>query len=366
MYFVLFFAALSNAQTFSAVNISHVVFDSNSSRLFVGASNHIYALSADLSLQTSVPTGPLKDSPFCSPTDCSAVEETIPSVNNFNKVLVIDNKNHVLIACGSARQGSCQRHVLEDISRREDLIPVPVAANDQNSSTVAFVGPHFGQHVLYVAATNTRLGPYRDWVPAISGRWLEAGPKLLHVVEKGLDSARVDISSHLKDYYLVRYVMAFASADFVYFATVQRRSHSLSLEEWGHISRLARVCHSDSAFNTYTEVTLQCVGGDSTDYTLLQSAAIVHAGHDLAADLNISAGERVLVGVFSTAVDHSSSADSRSALCVYSLAEIEEKFNQNIHMCYNGSVATRDMDYIAGNLPDCPAPGVSHSIIFRF
>jgi plexin A len=105
-------------------------------------------------------------------------------------------------------------------------------------------------------------------------------------------------------------------------------------------------------------VTLQCFS-DGIDYTLLQDAIIVRAGEDLARDLHIAIGDKVLIGVFATAIDHTSHASTRSAVCVYSVADIEQKFTQNIHMCYNGSVATRNMDYIAGNLPDCPTPGVS-------
>ena len=352
-----------------SINLTHIVYDRNSSLIYVGASNWIYQFSANLTLEVAVQTGPIRDNPLCSPNDCNGVDENIPFVNNINKVLVIDPYNHYLIACGSVRQGSCQRHRLSDIAQREELVTVPVASNDENSSTIALIAPakYFGPHatpVLYVAATNSRLGAYRDMVPAISSRSLESGPKLFNIIEKSFsDTARVDISSHLRDYYLVRYVYAFHSSDFVYFATVQRKSHLRALEEWGYITRLARVCQSDPGYNTYTEVTLQCFGSDGTDYTLLQDAVVVSAGEDLANDLHIDVGNKVLIGVFATAVEHTSNPSSRSAVCVFSLADIEAKFTQNIHMCYNGSVATRNMDYIAGNLPDCPTPGVSLFIL---
>lgn len=139
-----------------------------------------------------------------------------------------------------------------------------------------------------------------------------------------------------------------------------------ALEEWGYITRLARVCQSDAGYNTYTEVTLQCIGNDGTDYTLLQDAIVVRAGEELALDLHIPVGDKVLIGVFATSIDHTSHASTRSAMCIYSITEIESKFTQNIHMCYNGSVPTRNMDYIAGNLPDCPTPGVCLECLFIF
>jgi len=44
---------------------------------------------------------------------------------------------------------------------------------------------------------------------------------------------------------------------------------------------------------------------------------------------------------------------------VYSLQDIEAKFNENIHMCFNGSIKYRNMDYISGLILDgkCPMAG---------
>lgn len=38
---------------------------------------------------------------------------------------------------------------------------------------------------MYVAATNSKLGPYRDMIPALCTRSLEPGPKLFNVLERG-------------------------------------------------------------------------------------------------------------------------------------------------------------------------------------
>lgn len=363
----------SYTTTNKSINFTHVEFDPNSGRIYIGASNWIYQFSPNLTLEVAVQTGPIRDNPFCSPGDCHGVEANIVQlVNNINKVLVIDPHSHMLIACGSAHQGSCQRHRLSDISQREELVTVPVASNDENSSTIALVGParYFGPHttpVLYVAATYSRLGPYRDMVPAISSRSLESGSRLFNIIEKSFtDSARVDISSHLRDYYLVKYIYGFHSGDFIYFATVQRKSHLRALEEWGYITRLARICVSDAGFHTYTEVTLQCLSMDGTDFNLMQDAVVIKAGADLADDLRIERGSHILVGVFATSKDHTAKASAYSAMCIYPLSEIEQKFTENIHLCYNGSVLTRNMDYIAGSVNECPEPGVRFFGLYVF
>lgn len=353
-----------------SVNFTHLVVDSETGDVYVGASNWLYQFNSSLELSNSVQTGPVQDSVHCSPTECTDIDTV--STNNINKVLVIDAKNGLLIACGSAHQGSCLRHKLANITTTEEgVIPVPVTANDENSSTFAYLGPakyssNVPSTVLYVAATNSRLGPYRDMVPAICTRSL-AKINLMSVIEHSFSSiARVDISYHLKDYYLVNYVYGFSSGDFVYFAAVQRKSHLRALEEWGYITRLSRVCSSDAAYNTYTEVTLQCLGPDGTDYNLLRDAVVTKAGSDLATELRVEPGADVLVGVFTTSRGHSARAAQRSAVCIFSVNEIELKFSENIHLCYNGSVFTRNMDYIAGSVENCPEAGVSYALFIFY
>lgn len=361
-------AALVGSYATSAptINFTHVTVDPETGRVYVGATNWLYQFSADLSLEHQVQTGPIEDSALCSPTDCSGIDGSlIRPTKNVNKVLVIDSATRMLVVCGSVHQGSCRRHRLDDIRESEALVGVPVAANDENSSTVAFVGParYSGgeaTNVLYVGATHTRSGTYRDMVPAIASRSLESGQRLFNIIEESFsDTARVDISFHLRDYFLVKYIYGFHSNDFVYFATVQKKTHFRAFEEWGFVSRLARVCASDAGYNTYTEITVQCAV-DGIDYNLLQDAIVIKAGADLADDLRVERGSDILIGVFALSKGHSSSASSQSAICVYPLADIEQKFAENIHMCYNGSVLTRDMDYIAGSVNDCPEPGVSN------
>lgn len=106
--------------------------------------------------------------------------------------------------------------------------------------------------VLYVAATNTKSGPYRDMVPAIASRTLRSEQGrvggaidgvsdldgLFTVVESSFsETARVDISSNLRDAFLVHYVFGFHHRDFAHFALIQRRSYLVAHHEWGYESR---------------------------------------------------------------------------------------------------------------------------------
>lgn len=160
-------------------NFSHLVLDPVRSQLYVGGTNYVLQLDHQLNLLRRLRTGPLFDSAHCSPTDCSGVDsKDIRMSNNYNKALLLEPNESQLIACGSSKQGACFRWSLDNQNTNDRLvahgqplelaiteqmlIKVPVAANDENSSTVAFVGPaHYDQpasNVLYVAVTNTKLG----------------------------------------------------------------------------------------------------------------------------------------------------------------------------------------------------------------
>ena len=159
-------------------NFSHLLFDPVHLHLYVGGTNYVLQFDQKLTLLRRLRTGPLLDSAHCSPTDCSGIDsKDIRLSNNYNKALLLDSSGSHLISCGSAKQGACFRWTLNEqpVTRpashsppqelavsEQMLIKVPVAANDENSSTVAFIGPaHYDQpasNVLYVAVTNTKLG----------------------------------------------------------------------------------------------------------------------------------------------------------------------------------------------------------------
>ncbi|OQR75679.1 plexin-B-like [Tropilaelaps mercedesae] len=304
-----------------SVNISHMTVDRHTGRVYVGGVNWLYQLNASLFLEASAQTGPVYDSRWCSAAEAECQANDARPSDNYNKVLLVDHAANKLIACGSVKQGSCRRHDLSDLTRQEPLVEVPVAANDENSSTVAFIGPSRYDpdgspvDVLYVAATNTRSGPYRDMVPAISSRTLRLEQSgvppggdgmsdidgLFMVVEHSFsETARVDVSSNLRDAFLVHYVFGFHHRDFAYFALIQRKSYLLAHHEWGYESRLARVCVSDPAYSTYVEVSIECMASDGTHYNLLRDATLVDSGEALLDEYKLSANRdgRLFVGVF--------------------------------------------------------------------
>jgi plexin A len=83
----------------------------------------------------------------------------------------------------------------------------------------------------------------------------------------------------------------------------------------------------------------------------------MQAGSQLQQQLGLAGGSRssaVLVGAFSQSRDHTTRSSLKSAICLFPMDKIEQKFQENIDLCYNGTIKSRNMDYIAGSVNDCP------------
>lgn len=344
---------------------THLTCDRRNSVLYAGASNRIMQLNYNLSQLAQAITGPKADSPHCHGV-CPEDTETLETTNH-NKILVVNEAGGTLISCGSVMQGSCYIYSLKKFPTSAEFINIPLAANDETASTLAFIGPSRynswkKEDVLYVGATFTNVGDYRHEVPAISSRRLDD----LNFAQFSFQQSILNIDVNHRDHFLVDYKYGFNTSDYAYFVVVQKKSHVA--EEAGYVTRLARVCVSDPNYDSYTEITLQCRKRGTRDsdtvevnYNILRDAKITVAGQRLAQKMGIKKDDQILVAAFSPAKEITNEPQSKSALCLYSLKDIDEIFTENIHMCFNGTIKDRNMGYISGTINDgkCPVAGVS-------
>eukprot|EP00094_Tigriopus_californicus_P013015 TCALIF_12585-PA protein Name:"Similar to plexB Plexin-B (Drosophila melanogaster)" AED:0.06 eAED:0.06 QI:0/0/0/0.75/0/0.25/4/0/1650 len=282
-------------------------------------------------------------------------KSSLVRTDNVNKVLVVDEENEQLIWCGSVYQGACSLSPLSDIgSKPPQFIAEPIAANDNFSTTFAFIGPQnynpWDQgNVLYVGTTFSPVGgDYRHDVPAISSRNLHNLKFAEHSFSKQ-SLLRIDVK--YRDQFLVDYIYGFNTSTHIYFITVQKLSHSPGHEDRGHQTRLARLCISDANFDTYMETTLQCRLSspesssslptfDPRDKNRTFSYATAAHFHDETPTRKV--GPTLIV-----AFSHNASS-SASVLCNFNLQSIETIFETNIHECLNGTVKERNLEYISG------------------
>ena len=339
---------------------------SKDKQIYIGGTNILYQLDWNLDVRNALKTGPQLDS-----VRCHASGDCAPNVNkeltdNVNKALVVDEENSKLIVCGSIRQGSCSKYDLKNISRDAEFLPEPVAANEAGSSTFAFIGPQrynrWGHgNVLYVGTTFTSNGDYRHDVPAISSRNLHD----LRFAEYSFSKQsllRIDVK--YRDRFLVNYVYGFNSSSHIYFVTLQKRSHLPGDEEKGYVTRLARVCVTDVNYDTYTEVTLECSASNGKDYNIVKDAFFVEDSDVLSNVYGRQKNDSFLIGSFGSGIGSSTNTGNDSAICVYSLSQINQLFEENIHNCFNGSMHHRNMEYISGPIHEgkCPTNGQAGNI----
>ncbi|XP_062544839.1 plexin-B isoform X1 [Armigeres subalbatus] len=345
---------------------THLTYDKRRNLLYAGATNRIYQLDNNLKQLNEAITGPKLDSPQCHAGGCSSDDVETYETNNHNKILIYNSGGDTLIACGSIHQGACEIYYLSGrFPESSKYMEVALAANDEISSTFAFIGPSKYQSwkkedILYVGTTFTNVGDYRHDVPAISSRKLDD----LNYAEFSIQQSNINIDVKYRDHFLVNYVYGFNSSEYAYFAVVQKKSHLA--DEAGFVTRLTRICVNDPNYDSYTEVTITCLA-DGEDYNILRDAKIIQAGIKLSQDLGIKKDDYVLIAVFSPSKEITNEPQNNSAMCVYSLTEIEEVFNENIHSCFNGSIKDRNLGYISGTINDgkCPMVG-SIGNIFSF
>ncbi|XP_005108902.1 plexin-B, partial [Aplysia californica] len=339
--------------------LSHMVVDGVTGVVFVGGENHLYQLDSELNLFVDVKTGPRNDSTKCFPPPgfCYANRT---ATNNYNKVLVVDSQRRYLITCGSVFQGSCEARSLTNASRvlhtpeGTNMKNSAVAANTANASTVAFIAPGppaLMGTVLYVATTYTGTSRenrvFRDVVPAISTRSLQEHNRFsLAQVDnnflKGRQSA-LFLKSEIASTYPIDYVHGFSSGGFSYFLTVQR--DTVNLQNRGKkTTKIIQICQEDSFFFSYADIPLRCVK-NGVDYNVLETARLFFPGSELAQDMFAGRipGDS-LVGVFSRTDPEWKTVDS--AICVYSMKEIRQKFLENIKLCHQGNSSVSGGGYL--------------------
>ncbi|MEQ2202141.1 hypothetical protein XENOCAPTIV_025296 [Xenoophorus captivus] len=277
-----------------------------------------------------VKTGPFLDSPDCLPPivpqDCPSATPT----HNYNKLLLMEAGQGVepgsLIVCGSLFQGICEKRSLSNISQLiyQTSNPVDtqyVAANDPRISTVGVVittrnkqeGGAAGAelHLMLVGRGYTSRGP--GDIPPITTRRLHPVTPPRRAFSQEEELGKLVVGSYSE--YNNHFVKAVTHGDHVYFL-FSRRDMWHKKEYRTYASRL---CTSDRSFYSYVEVPLLCRGG----YNLAQGAWLGNISGKPALFVVMAAGQA------STPV-----ATSRSALCIYGMAELDAMMQRAQEVCY--------------------------------
>uniref|UniRef100_A0A8C1HCY3 Plexin b1b n=1 Tax=Cyprinus carpio carpio TaxID=630221 RepID=A0A8C1HCY3_CYPCA len=221
-------------------------------RVYLGARDRLYQLSFDLQLEAEEETGPVIDSRDCLPpisdTNCPQAKWT----NNHNKLLLVDPYSQELISCGSVYQGICQKRSLDSVgkvlfSAERPVDTQYVAANDPNVSTVGLVALTRGRGKQQPVLFVGR--GYTNSQPPISTRNLVMEPVFSYE-----ETSKLAVAGRLSEYDH-HFVTSFTHRSYVYFMFYRRDLQSPSREYRTYVSRM---CLDDTAYYSYVEVPLSC------------------------------------------------------------------------------------------------------------
>ncbi|XP_002736334.1 plexin-A4-like, partial [Saccoglossus kowalevskii] len=319
--------------TLDSLEFNHMTVHDITGDVYIGGVDYIHRLDEDLLLISNITTKP--------------DDET----DNYNKILSINYNDNNLVTCGSDK-GWCQIRNLTDLSVLGDSDKY-VAAPNVEDSTVGFVAPGYDDKPMLYVGTSKR-GLVYDGVEAVSGRQLEEA--LFHTIfESQYKQTAVGISSIYHGEYFVIYIQGFSYDGFSYFLVVQKLYRS----DNSYITRIVRVCQErdDNYYQSYTEVTLQCDGRDSTSYNLLQAAHVMRPASDLVTSLSLEDGEHVLFAVFAKGeTPQDLTPLQQSAVCMYKMTDIEQAFTDAISGCVDPGGDDYELYYIQGST----CPGTVH------
>ena len=345
--------------TYNTTRIYSFVVDESNRKLYVGAKQKLFKLSFDLELEDTVvypimpvPTG----GSACSSADCS--EKCGAAAANKIKLLLIDQVEEVLVACGTANYGLCYRHSLSNISNYILLDGSPSHSNYilscQDSSVGLVVQDHRGGSVFYFARTlDDHLSLHRQqsvstkkWNSKMNGFELVGN----FTFNNSSYHSYISIAQSYAKTYKVEYIYAFSYNDFTYFLTVQPKPSKLHRQEM----RLVRVCHKDTAYYSYAELTIKCnpklKGNKLKGIITVLDAQLATVGKDFVAaeDLQTSENRDMLF------VLASSQQSNKIGLCYFDMKSIEKSFHDGIVDCNrDGTGQSRGLDFIFGSEKFC-------------
>ncbi|XP_028442004.1 hepatocyte growth factor receptor isoform X2 [Perca flavescens] len=355
--------------------------------IYVGAVNRIYALSPNLTKLSEYRTGPLLANETCG-QKLSSASSSGGRVDNHNIALVVENiYDKGLYSCGSADNGVCRRHVLDDDTGPKTVDEQVYCFADrvrqhkgQPSDSDVVVSPS-GSQVLNVESNVITFFVGNSEIPGMgntSGSATHPHTISLRKMKTSQNGftffsrrSYMDLISPLRGNYYLRYVYSFHSGPFTYFLTVQR----VNRDSQAYHTRIVRMCSSDPVIRRYVEMPLECISTDKRRrrsaedvkvFNILQAAHVTKVGNDveLQKQLKVEEGDDVLFAAFARGKPNSPEPTPNSAVCVITLKHINNMFKMYMQRCntvdpYHFTGSEQKSCYNVSSSDDCdPHEGI--------
>lgn len=323
--------------------------------IYVGAVNRIYALAPNLTKLSEYHTGPLLANQTCGQKLTST--SSGGRVDNHNIALVVENMyDKGLYSCGSADNGVCRRHVLDDDTSPKTVDEQVYCFADkvrqgkgQPIDSDVVVSPS-GSQVLNVESNVITFFVGNSEIPGLGNITGSAthhhtiSLRKMKTSQNGFtffsSRSHMDLIPSLRGNYYLRYVYSFHSEPFTYFLTVQQ----VSKDSQAYHTRIVRMCSSDLVIRRYVEMPLECISTDKRRrrsmegvkvFNILQAAHVTKVGNDieLQKQLKVEEGDDVLFAAFARGKPNSPEPTPNSAVCIMSLKHINNMFKMYMQKC---------------------------------
>lgn len=323
--------------------------------IYVGAVNRIYALAPNLTKLSEYHTGPLLANQTCG-RKFANTSFGGGRKDNVNVALVLENiYDKGLFSCGSADNGVCRRHVLEDDVSQKSVDELVYCFTDlkqdkgQPRDSDVVVSPS-GSQVLNVESNMIMFFVGNSEIPGlgnVTGSGTHPHTMSLRKMKTSQDGfnfltnqSHMDLIPPLRGSYYLRYVYSFHSGPFTYFLTVQQ----VSKDSQAYHTRIVRMCSSDHDIRRYVEMPLECISTNKRRrrsaevvkvFNILQAANVTKVGSDveLQRQLKVEEGDDVLFAAFARGKPNSPEPTPNSAICIMSLKHINHMFKMYMQKC---------------------------------
>ncbi|XP_037833963.1 hepatocyte growth factor receptor [Kryptolebias marmoratus] len=353
--------------------------------IYVGAVNRIYALAPNLTKLSEYHTGPLLANETCGQTQATGNSNR---VDNHNIALVVENiYDKGLYSCGSADNGVCRRHVLDEDNGLKTVDENVYCFTDKLSPAQGPVGDSnvvvspSGSQVLNVESNVIKFFVGNSEIPStrnMSGNAMHPHTISIRKMKTSQNGftffsnlSHMDLIPSLKGKYYLRYIYSFHSGPFTYFLTVQQKSWNSQT----YHTRIVRMCSSDLVIRRYVEMPIECISTnkrrrrsptDEKVFNILQAAHVTKVGNDveLQRQLMVEEGDDVLFAAFAQGQPDSPEPTPNSAVCVMSLKNLNNLFKMQMQHCktrdpYHFTSSNKTSCYNLSSSDDCdPHEGI--------
>ena len=340
----------ADKESLQVLEFTNLVVDNQ--HIYIGARNRLYQLDGNLiKYFSAIKTGPVLDGIVCHK------QKENEWTDNINKLILIDSDNDRIINCGSVEQGICELRQLGNIQNLlttyniSDVSARQHVAASGNLSTVAFLTQLNGRKTfMFVGSSKTEkdaksCGGYTKSF-TISKRTLpldNSSPDMFSTSNHEDDDLTDDVAIKMeKDFadkgYRITFVDGFSNGVTGYFIATHSSSMQSGSNFPGSSTYISQVCLEDPYMYSYLELPLEC-NVEGIRYTKAVASRTAKIGTLLRNHFNLQStnDETAFDAVFISF--KSENNEPGSAVCMFSLEEIERKFSKLVKRCMKYSAS---------------------------